>query len=279
MPTRNEAWPEGTPNWVDLGVDDIEATKTFYAELFGWEYESGGEESGGYVLAHKDGQPVAGFGPKQDSEQPTVWTTYLASDDVDAAAEKVTAAGGQLLAPVMDVMDSGRMTIAADSVGSVFGIWQAGNHNGVGRFNEDGTLCWNELHTRDYEQARQFYSSVFGFSYNDIGGGGFVYSTIKRAADGEEVGGVHHDTELPQGAPNYWLTWFATDNVDASLIKAQELGAVVLMPIDNSPFGRMSIVQGPQGEVFGLITLPSEAPAEAAETVADGGERESGDVS
>lgn len=257
MPVRNEPWPNGTPNWVDLGVDDVEAAKEFYTALFGWEYLSGGEEAGGYLLAQIDGAAVAGLGPKQDPNMPTVWTTFFAGDDVDDVAAKVTAAGGTVIAPPMDVMTSGRMFIGMDTVGAAFGVWQSKEHNGAGRYNEHGALCWNELHTRDYEEARKFYASVYGFTYGDLDGEGFVYSTFKRESDGEDVGGIHHDTEMPEGMPNYWMTWFASNDVDASTAQATELGSTVLMPAMDSPFGRMSVVQGPQGEVFGLITLPA----------------------
>lgn len=30
MTTRNSNWPEGTPCWVDLGVDDFDKAKAFY---------------------------------------------------------------------------------------------------------------------------------------------------------------------------------------------------------------------------------------------------------
>lgn len=257
MPVRNEPWPDGTPNWVDLGVDDVEAAKSFYTSLFGWEYWEGGEEAGGYLLAQIDGAAVGGIGPKQDSNVPTVWTTFFAADDVDAVAAKIGEAGGTVIAPVMDVMTSGRMLIGMDTVGAAFGVWQAGDHIGAGRYNEHGALCWNELHTRDYQQARDFYASVFGFTYGDLDGEGFTYSTFKRASDGEDVGGVHHDEQIPEGVSNYWLTWFASNDVDATTAKAEELGSTIVVPVMDSPFGRMSIVMAPQGEVFGLITLPA----------------------
>lgn len=72
MPIRNEPWPEGTPAWVDLGTDDLNAAKAYYTELFGWEYLSGGEEAGDHLLAQLDGKSVAGLGPKQDAHMPTV---------------------------------------------------------------------------------------------------------------------------------------------------------------------------------------------------------------
>lgn len=258
MTTRITPWPHGTPSWVDLGVGDVEAAKSFYSGLFSWEFESGGQDSGGYLLAHLDGHAVAGIGPKQDPAAPTVWTTFIGSNDVDATARAATAAGGTLLAEPFDVMNSGRMAIISDSVGAVFGVWQAGSHIGAGRVNEHGAVCWNELHTRDYDEARTFYSAVFGYTYNDVSGEDFVYSTFARAGESDEVGGIHHDVQLPDGMPNYWLSWFAVRDVDASTAAAVELGANVLVPTMESAFGRMSIVQGPQGEVFGLITLPAE---------------------
>jgi predicted enzyme related to lactoylglutathione lyase len=124
--TRDTAWPEGTPCWVDLGVGDIPLAIGFYSGIFGWEVIQGGEETGGYSIAHLDGRTVAGIGPKMGPpDTPTVWTMYLATDDADATAAKVKGAGGHLLMDPLDVMDAGRMAIAADITGAAFGIPRA----------------------------------------------------------------------------------------------------------------------------------------------------------
>ncbi|MCP1411410.1 VOC family protein [Paenarthrobacter sp. A20] len=256
MSTKISSWPAATPMWVDLGVDHLAEAKAFYAELFGWEFVSGGKEAGDYTLAYVRGRAVAGIGPKQEAGMPTVWTTYLASDDVDLTAKKISAAGGQLLAPPFDVMESGRMALALDSVGAVFGVWQAGAHIGAERVNEHGALCWNELHTREYSTARSFYSEVFDVSYQDVTEEGLVYSTVRRPLDGREVGGMHHDTALPDDAPNHWMTWFASDYVEGTATRAVELGATLLGPVEESAMGRMVVVRAPQGEVFGVIDAP-----------------------
>ncbi|WP_285728007.1 VOC family protein [Psychromicrobium xiongbiense] len=258
MPTRDEAWPEGTPNWPDLAVSDPAAAATFYGSLFGWDVPEGDESMGGYRLVTKNGRAVAGISPLQSETDPSVWTTFFAADDAAATAAKVVDAGGAVFFPPTAVAEQGTMAVVADSTGAVFGLWQGGNHLGVGLFNEDGTLCWNELHTRDYAAARAFYTEVFGFNYRDINSDEFIYSTFQRASDGEDVGGMNDDPSMPEGHPNYWLTWFAADDVDATLAKAVELGATALMPASDSPFGRMTIVRAPHGEAFGLITLPAE---------------------
>jgi uncharacterized protein len=153
MVTRDTAWPAGTPCWVDLGVDDIAKAAAFYASLFGWDIQAGPAEAGGYAMCLKNGRPVAGIGPKQGPPgSAPVWATYLASDDLDETASKITAAGGQLLEPPIDVMDVGRMAVAADPGGAIFGIWQAGAHLGIGLANEPGALCWNENLSRDFDR-------------------------------------------------------------------------------------------------------------------------------
>ncbi|WAH95253.1 VOC family protein [Arthrobacter sp. MMS18-M83] len=262
MPVRNESWPEGTPNWVDAQVDDVKAAADFYSRLFGWVIQDAGPEAGGYHMAFLGGSPVAGIGPKPENAGPlpSVWSTYLAVDDADATAAKITEAGGQLMMPPFDVMDQGRMSVAFDTAGAAFGIWQSTGHHGIGRYNEPGAVCWNELHTRGYQPAREFYASVFGFSYTDIGDGSeFVYSTFERPKDGQTVGGISHDTNLPDGVPSYWLTWFQVQDPDATLEAAAALGAATLFPPTDSPFGRMAILQGPQGETFGIINPPAQA--------------------
>ena len=260
MPTRDEAWPQGTPCWVDLSVDDLPQARAFYGALFGWEIPDGAPEAGGYLIAHLDGRTVAGIGPKPAGmPMPSAWTTYLAVEDADATAAKVTDAGGQVIAPVFDVLDAGRMAVLADPTGAVFAIWQAKSHLGAGVYNQPGAYVWNELHTRDYRSAQEFYRSVFGYAFNEIGDGEFMtYSTfsLPGASAAEPVGGAADDSKQP-GEGAYWLTWFQSANVDDTLTQATELGASVLMPAADTPFGRMAIVQGVQGEVFGLITQTS----------------------
>lgn len=50
MVTRDTAWPDGTPCWVDLGVADIARADAFYAGLFGWDIQPGPPEAGGYTM-------------------------------------------------------------------------------------------------------------------------------------------------------------------------------------------------------------------------------------
>ncbi|ATL70705.1 VOC family protein [Nocardia terpenica] len=255
MPVRSTPWPEGTPCWVDCQVDDPVKASEFYAALFDWTIEGGEEEAGGYLMGMKGGNAVAGIGPKPQAGMPSVWTTYLAADDADAIAGKVAEAEGQVLTPPFDVLDAGRMFIGVDTVGAVFGVWQARAHNGAAVHNEHGSYCWNELHTRDLAAAEKFYADAFGFTYADVGDGKTMSYAMFTPRGGEQpAGGMNDDTLMPvEPVPSHWLTWFQFDDVDAGVARASELGATVVMPASDSPVGRMAMVAAPQGEVFGLI--------------------------
>ena len=255
MTTRDKAWPAGTPNWVDLATDDPKAAVEFYSQLFGWTIDDPGEDAGGYLLAMKNDRPAAGIGPKPTPEMPSNWSTYFASDDVDATAKAVEAAGGSLHMEPFDVMDSGRMFFGTAPDGSTFGVWQAGQHIGAGIVSEPGSLSWNELHSRDLEKGKAFYAEVFGYTFDDLSSPEFTYFIFKRPSDGEGVGGMGTAAMMPEGVPSVWLTWFSVESCDDAAAKVGELGGSVMMPPNDSPFGRMAVVTGAQGEAFGIVDL------------------------
>jgi predicted enzyme related to lactoylglutathione lyase len=126
------SYEPGTPSWVDLVTSDPAASRRFYSELFGWELQVSGAEFGHYAMCEIGGKPVAGIAGEVAPEGlPTAWTTYFATDDVDAAVERISGNGGKINMPPMDVGSEGRMAIAADPTGAVFGVWQGGNHIGA----------------------------------------------------------------------------------------------------------------------------------------------------
>jgi predicted enzyme related to lactoylglutathione lyase len=256
MVARDTAWPDGTPCWVDLGVADIARATAFYAGLFGWDIQPGPPEAGGYTMCLLTGRPVAGIGPQQGPPgTPPAWTTYLAADDADETAAKITKAGGQLFMDPFDVMDVGRMAVAADPGGAVFGIWQARAHTGVGLANEPGALCWNENHTRDFDQNKAFYQAVFGYEPADLEGAGIRYATLKLG--GREVAGIMElDASVPASVPAHWETYFAVAGTDAAVAAVQVAGGAVVRPPWDTPYGRMAIVTDDQGAEFSVITQP-----------------------
>jgi predicted enzyme related to lactoylglutathione lyase len=255
--TRDTPWLAGTPCWVEVTVADVPKAAAFYRALFGWDIESGGDETGGYRVCRKNGRIVAGLSPELGaSDALPSWTTYLAADDADAVAARIRAAGGQLLVEPTDVRDTGRMALAVDTAGAGFGLWQGGTTTGIGLANEPGSLSWNEHMSRDYDASKGFYRAVFGYDYQDVSEGGFRYAMLM--VDGREVGGIgQYEDGTPEGAPATWSVYFAVDDTDAAVARVSELGGSVVEPVRDSPFGRIGVVNDDQGAVFSVITTPT----------------------
>ncbi|MDQ3403622.1 MAG: VOC family protein [Actinomycetota bacterium] len=249
MVTRNSAWPAGTPCWVDLGAEVAKAV-SFYSELFGWEAQVGGPETGGYAQARFGGLAVAGIGPLMDSSQPSAWTTYLASDGIEADVAKIRAAGGQVIMDAMDVMEFGRMAIAIDPTGAGFGLWQSGTHTGFELANEPASVCWNEHMSADIEAGKRFYAEVFGYHFQDVAP---EYVTFSLTEGGDAIGGMGVTGE-GQAA---WHTYFTVDDADATVAKVRELGGTVTAAAEDTDFGRMAGVTDDQGAGFKVIEVPA----------------------
>jgi hypothetical protein len=251
----------GHPSWADLATTDQAAAKSFYGGLFGWTYEDNAmpETDEVYSMAQLNGE-YAGAIFNQAPEQtaagiPSMWTTYLAVDDADAAFAKVTAAGGTPIMEPFDVMNAGRMALVQDPSGGVAGLWQGKDHHGRGVEAEAGSVIWNELQSTDANAASSFFTALLGWDVSkaemDMG---MDYRTVKIGDDDAAVG-ILQMTEDWDGMPTHWATYFAIDDCDASVEKAVSLGGSVLVPANDIPSGRFAVLFDPQGAAFCIITM------------------------
>jgi predicted enzyme related to lactoylglutathione lyase len=182
---------------------------------------------------------------------PPMWNTYLAVDDVDAAVEKVGPAGGQVMMPPMDIMDSGRMAFVMDPTGAPVGLWQANQHIGATLRMETGAVIWNELITDKPDAALAFYEAVVGMEHAPMEGPGPTYLLLK--VGGTEVGGCM-EPPMPE-VPNHWHVYFAVDDADATADEATAKGGKIMVePFDIPTVGRSAVLTDPQGAVFSVLT-------------------------
>lgn len=258
--SRHSSYSEGTPSWVDLQTPDQAAAKAFYTTLFGWSYDDRPVmDDAVYSIATLRGEQVAAIAPMPagSSSADAKWNTFLAVDDVDAAAAEVEPAGGDLILPAFDVGQAGRMAFVADTTGAEVGLWQARSHIGATLVNETGTLIWNELVTDRPESALAFYRAVVGMGSAAMPMPGSGDYTVLQV-NGDGVGGC---VPPPRpDVPNHWHVYFCVDDTDATVAQAVEAGGALLAdPFDMPSVGRMAVLSDPQGAVFSVMQ-PESAP-------------------
>lgn len=255
MSYLTESQPEGTPTWIDLGIPDLDRAMEFYGALFDWEFSVGPEEAGYYTSCLLAGRQVAAITPNHDPDATEFWwNMYFATADCDAAAQRVTAAGGSLVREPMDVMDQGRMVLARDPVGAQFGLWQGRAHIGCQVVNEPNSLVRNDLVTRNPAPARDFYAAVFDFTLDrneDLPG---FDSTFLRRSDGHEIGGIFGS---PDATRSMWGTCFEVADTDAAIERATAAGGTCGAPED-MVYGRIASMTDPFGTEFSVITRPAQ---------------------
>ena len=251
--------PWGAPAWTDLATSDVEASREFYGRLFGWTYEVGGPETGGYTHAFLDGGRVAGILPLQPgSAWPDGWTTYLATADAAATAERAVAAGGSLITAAVQIAELGTSAAVADPSGGVIGLWQPAEHRGFDVTREAGAPVWHELHARDYEAAQDFYRRVFDWQLR-VEGDSDEFRFVTAEFEGEPLAGIYDaGAAAPTGAAA-WQLYFEVDDVDSSVTLAVELGGVVTEQASDTPYGRIAQLVDRTGASFYLMT-PSCVP-------------------
>jgi hypothetical protein len=249
MPNRDTNWPAGTPCWIDYPAADVDAVKAFYTAVVGFDYTESRDDFGGYFNCLTVGRHAAGMMPMMEPGMVSAWTTYFSTDDAAATAEKISAAGGTVVAGPHEVGTLGKMVIAIDPQGAQFGAWEPGEHLGIEVYNEPGALCWNEASMADPDTARTFYTAVFGYSWEEIPDAG-GYTTFSTG--GDPLGGL--GGQQP-GGPQGWQACFAVTSTEDAVAAVEANGGKVIAPPFDIPFGRFAVVEDPWGASFDVIRL------------------------
>jgi hypothetical protein len=260
MTTRATAFAPGTPSWVDLLTGDTEKAEAFYGGLFGWTFQAN-PEFGGYITASSDGYPVAGMMGRTNQPAPAAWNTYISTADIDATVAAATAAGGQVAMSVMAISDIGKMAYLIDPAGAMVGLWQAGTHTGFGKYNEPGSVTWDEHHSKNFAASTAFYTSVFGWQLEKTSDSD-EFRYYQGQIDGETVAGLMDSAAyLPADVGSHWVVYFSVADADGALARAVELGGSVIEDAKDTPFGRVADLCDSTGVPFKIHSAKLADPA------------------
>jgi predicted enzyme related to lactoylglutathione lyase len=107
----------------EVPADDVMRAKTFYAELFDWQFSSApGLEDYWFIQAGDEDDLGGGLMKREAPGQGIVHYVYVES--VADYADKAQELGGQVIVPKAPVPGMGWFALLLDPEGNTIGLWE-----------------------------------------------------------------------------------------------------------------------------------------------------------
>lgn len=238
--------------WHDLFTPDLEASKRFYADLFGFDYLvehatdfTWHEGAGDFTLMQVNGEAHSGI-VSTPKGTPSYWLAYVAVTNVDEAVKK--AAGMSVAREPFDVPGVGRSSILEDAHGARICPFVASHDYPPPK----GVFVWEELMTPELNAATSIYCDVFDWKTEDGGAPSHAPAKVFHAVNGDAVTGARQVGEA-RSYPADWIPFLGVEKLDMACKKAAALGATMLAdPIQLHARRNGQVCIDPMGAVFGL---------------------------
>ena len=252
--------------WYELMTPDPLAAAAFYGAVVGWQIATQAEPTAGDIdyrlITRSDGGHAGGVltltpGMSDHGARPC-WLGYLCVDDVDAVTTAITADGGSVMMPPMD-LPVGRIAMLVDPQGATFYVMTpippAGRADATSDAFSSMTpqhVRWNELSTSDPLAAIAFYTRHFSWTQEgglDMGELG-RYSFLQHHGAG--IGAVM--PQMPDMPVTAWQYYIGVDDIDRAVAAIARHGGRVCAGPMEIPGGEFAVnAMDPQGAAFGLV--------------------------
>jgi predicted enzyme related to lactoylglutathione lyase len=245
--------------WYVLFTTDPKAAQTFYGDVVGWTFEDMPGDGFTYTVLSADGAGVGGvmaIPPEAKAMgAPPCWTGYVAVDDADATAAKVTSLGGSVMRAPEDIPGIGRFAIVADPSGAVLAIMKPIPPEGSRPPPPEdglGLTGWRELYSGPTGETFAFYAALFGWTQDEAHDMGPMGTYQLFSNQDGQVGGM---MKKPDHAPAAsWSYYFKVGDIDAAAARVKAGGGQLLNGPMEVPSGDW-VLQAidPQGAMFSLM--------------------------
>jgi predicted enzyme related to lactoylglutathione lyase len=250
--------------WRDLITHTPEASKAFYARLFGWEYEEVGiallsGNSIGYTLIRHEGRLIGGMIDanglgRPDPSSLSQWVILMSVPDIDAAVRSAEQNGGVILTPPTDVAERGRLALVEDPQGAALALVQTRDGDPADADTPMGGFLWDEIWAEDVTQATTFYRALSGLETgNESIASGVSYRYL--SGSGQARFGILQNPV--EGLDPTWVTYIRVDDPVQITAQVEALGGHVLAPPRERDLGgQVALIADPSGAGIAIQTWP-----------------------
>ena len=239
--------------WHELITDDLAASRQFYRQLLGWEFEHTSRLGKPYSLARVGDRYVGGIVgvDRKPSDEPiSQWVSYMLVPDIERATRAVEQGGGSVLVAPVGLGTDSRAALVVDSQGAPFGLLQTPQD--LSSILEgtipNGGFLWRDYLAQDVEAALSFYADFAGFG-REKSSGNLTHYVMRQGRGGAGL--------LPiEDAPveSNWLPYVRVEDAAAMASRTRGLGGEVLLePSSAIMDGALAIVADPSGAALALV--------------------------
>ena len=249
--------------WHDLLTDTPVKTRTFYGELFGWEFRPISNASINYTMIYQGERMIGGMVDQNrlpNKKDISRWVVGLSVSDIERATQLLSEGGGTVFTPPTSLGDRGTIAVVADPQGAILALLQTrdGDPADTGDKPAQGEFLWDELWAADVNSAAKFYSQLAPYAVEEESLGSEespVDYRIMRTLDKPRVG---IRTNPVEGLMPMWVSYLRVSDaasLDSILERVESLGGRILVPATPRPRGGVvAVIAGPSGAGIALQT-------------------------
>ena len=213
--------------WTDLSTFDLEKTKQFYNEIFGWNYYQSDDQ---YHVGYTGNFEASGLYEMPEKFQkmnmPSFWMSYIQVENVAETVAIAKKANG-IIEVVEDLESFGKIALIRDPLGAGFTIYE-GNQLNSRTEDTENTLVWNELFASDASLVIPFYSAIFNWKITYEGYGRYVIENEK----GETVSAIQQLDNSIKGKHEYWGVFFKVKDFEQAKLTIINNGGTIVFAGD-----------------------------------------------
>lgn len=247
--------PKGDFLWCDLSTFNVENTKGFYAELFGWTFQAMTQPDGSpyHIGSTAGGECAAIFEMPQKFQAiglPSFWMSYVAVDDIDTTVEQARALGGKVEVGPVAFGGNASIALIRDPLGAGFTVYQGGDLQPRRPDAAPGQMAWNALYVSDAQAVTPFYEAIFGWDIAKDPSQSGVYTI--RNSRGDAISAIHELPDDVRGKHQFWGVHFAVADMAGAKTQLLKGGGTVLYEEPASDGGTL-LARDPDGAAFFLV--------------------------
>ena len=242
--------------WHDLITPNLEESKIFYGDIFGWTFEDSNFKGTKMTTIINDGNVIGGMIEVKNANTSTwICALPLSTEALNQRIKSVLASGAKAVLPPVKIPGRGKQVVFEGPLGEEFSLISENDYTKkVTPKGVDKSWIGIELWASNTSRGQEFYETAFGVSTTQISYDNKPYWVFKS---GEKlVAGMINNPIKNQGSQ--WVPYIKSTSINELFLKLKNSKAAILLtPTEEVRKGNVGIIQDPHGAIIAIQNTKS----------------------